>query len=141
MDTQQVLRIKNNRRVVRQHIPVEGEAVIVRPEMMGWLRFREFVGKVEGIKRLGLFIDNSRYMVVDDRDGYPVSPYRPSKDFMEKQCTAEGDDEMADRQGNYQLSRHQGEARRTLFSNSIAIAIMGIVAMAGILLIVYLVKT
>ena len=134
MDKQNVIRITENRRVVRDSIPIEGEVLIARKQMQGWLRFREFIGRVDGFKTLGMFPDRNRFMVVDDRDAYPVSPYRSVKAIMDRQCNADGDDEMADRQGNYQLAKQSAESKAQWYYSSMAIAIMGIVFITVVLI-------
>lgn len=135
METQKVFKITENRRFIRQQIPVEGEVAIDRPGMKGWLRFREFIGKVEGLKRFGFIPDNPRVMVISDRDGYPISPYRPSLEEMKKQCKADGDQEMADRQANYQLTKDKAEEKAHWYYSSMALAIMGIVFVTLVLIV------
>jgi len=138
METQTVFRITENRKLIKPKYPVEGEAVIDHSNAVGWLRFKEYIGRVEGLRRLfGLLPDNSRIMVVDERDGLPISPYRPAKSVMEKQCTMIGDGEMADRQGDFQLSKQRAEERKHWYYNSMALAIMGIVFCFVVVVLLY----
>ena len=134
MEYQRLIHIKVSRKIQKESIPVEGEAIINRGDMKGWLRFPEYIGRASGFKIFGLIPDNSRFMVVDDRDSYPVSPYRPDKQKREKQCTASGDEEMADRQADYQLEKDNTEAKKHWYYDSMALAIMACVFIALVMI-------
>lgn len=135
METQKVLRNLANRRVIIESIPVEGEALIKPKETKGWLRYPDYIGRMTGLKILcGLISINPRLFVVDDRDSYPLSPYRPNVEVRKKQCITNGDAEMADRQADFQMEKDKRENDRHWYYSSMSLAIMGCVFLAIVML-------
>jgi hypothetical protein len=81
--------------------------------------------------------DNTRIMVVNDRDAYPVTPFRPTLEVMKLQCVTDGDSEMADKQGDYQLAKDNKEARKNFLLSALSFAIIGIVFVTLIVILLY----
>ena len=130
-----VLRNNLKRKAYFAVIPAEGEALIKKDEMSGWRSLPEYVGRLTGLRILcGLISINPRIFVIDDRDSYPISPFRPSRQQREKQCKTNGDTEIAARQANYQIDKYISDSKKHWYYDSMALAIMACVFLAVVLL-------
>lgn len=99
-----------------------------KEDIKAWLRVRELMVKVKGLKRFfGIFQDNRLHLFLDDRIGFPLSPYSDTlvQPLVKDRLT--DPERIANESRVYTVRRSEAELQHRKFASIMELLIIAIV--------------